>query len=86
MTFIRCYIFLESCWDTKAAVDTIGLVKKNSDPTYIVSFRTVHLFFRYLNGLNRKLQDSSLDCIEFYKIVTDVQTTMEEHRNDEAEI
>ncbi|CAG2200917.1 unnamed protein product [Mytilus edulis] len=72
-------------WDKKAVIDAKGLLTKITDSTFIVSFQTVHNFFGYVTGLSRKLQGSTLDIVEGYKMIDTVKTLVKSTRDDETE-
>jgi len=56
------------------------------DSTFIVSFQTeLHNFFGYVKGLSSKLQGSSLDIVEGYKMIDSVKAVIESTREDETE-
>ena len=65
-------------WDRKAIIDANGLLTK-------VSFQTVHHFFGYVKGLSNKLQGSSLDMVEGYKMIDSVKAVIESTGEDETE-
>ncbi|CAG2254819.1 unnamed protein product [Mytilus edulis] len=72
-------------WDKKAVIDAKGLLTKITDSTFIVSFQTVHNFFGYVTGLSRKLQGSTLDIVEGYKMIDTVKALVKSTRDDETE-
>ncbi|CAC5396466.1 unnamed protein product [Mytilus coruscus] len=71
--------------DKKAVIDAKGLLTKITDSTFIVSFQTVHNFFGYVSGLSRKLQGSTLDIVEGYKMIDTVKSLVKSTREDEKE-
>lgn len=75
----------ERGWDRKAVVDAYGLLKRVTDPLFIVCFQTVNNFFGYMTGLSRKLQGSTLDVLQGYRMVKDVKAVISATRNDENE-
>lgn len=50
-----------------------GLVANLSDSQCIASFQTIRNFFKYMSGLSKKLQGSSLDVLEGYRMVAHVR-------------
>ena len=73
-------------WDRKAIIDANGLLTKITDSTFIVSFQTVHHFFGYVKGLSNKLQGSSLDMVEGYKMIDSVKAVIESTGEDETNL
>lgn len=53
------------------------------DSTFIVSFVVVHHFFGYVKGISRKLQGSTVDIVQGYRMVECVRTIITSTRNDE---
>jgi hypothetical protein len=76
---------LEAGWDAKAVAKANGLLKKITDPTFIVCFQTVRNYFGYFSGISTKLQGSALDIIKAYDMIENVKSTIHDLRNDEAE-
>ncbi|CAC5365485.1 unnamed protein product [Mytilus coruscus] len=72
-------------WEKKAIIDPKGLLTKIIDSTFIVSFQAVHNFFGYVSGLSRKLQGSTLDIVEGYKMIDTVKSLVKSTRDDEKE-
>lgn len=69
-------------WDRKAITDAHGLLSKITDSTFIICFQIVHNFFGYVRGVSSKLQGSSLDIVEGYKMIGAVKQIIEETRKN----
>ena len=78
-------IGLERGWDSKAVTGSTGLLKRMTDPTFIVCFQSVLHFYGYFSGLSQKLQGSSLDVLQGYKMVELVKDTLSSARSNDAE-
>lgn len=55
-------------------------MSKITDSTFIMCFHTVHNVFGYVRGVSSKLQGSSLDIVEGYKMTGAVKQIIEETR------
>jgi len=73
----------ERGWDTKSSSDAYGLMKKITDSEFIVAFYSALYLFGFTKGLSTKLQGSSLDIIEAYKMVNTVISLLIEIREQE---
>ena len=78
-------IGLERGWDSKAVTGSTGLLKRMTDPTFIVCFQSVLHFYGYFSGLSQKLQGSSLDVLQGHKMVELVKDTLSSARSSDAE-
>lgn len=75
----------ERNWDAKAVVEANGLLAKLSDSQFIASFQTIRNFFGYMSGLSKKLQGSSLDVLDGYRMVAHVREVISGLRSDDNE-
>lgn len=62
-----------------------GLLAKLSDSQFIASFQTIRNFFGYMSGLSKKLQGSSLDVLDGYRMVAHVPEVISGLRSDDNE-
>jgi hAT family C-terminal dimerisation region len=60
-------------------------MKSITDHVFIVAFHVVRHFFGYVRGLSTKLQVSTLDVIQGYKMVANVTEVLKRARMDDSE-
>lgn len=77
-------IGLERRWDSKAVTESNGMLKRMTDPTFIACFQSVLHFYGYFSGLSKKLQGSSLDVLQGYKMVELVKDTLLSARSNDT--
>lgn len=77
-------IGLERGWDSKAVTESNWMLKRMTDPTFIVCFQSVLHFYGYFSGLSKKLQGSSLDGLQGYKMVELVKDTLLSARSNDT--
>ncbi|KAK3104654.1 hypothetical protein FSP39_007252 [Pinctada imbricata] len=75
----------ERGWDSKAVVEANGLLHKISEPIFVAAFQTILHYFRYMAGLSRKLQGSSLDILQGYRMVKDIREIILDSRANDTD-
>ena len=62
--------------------EAYGLLKRITDPTFIIAFQTVLYFFGFTKGLSEKLQGSSLDVVEGYYMIAPKRSSLSSLRKN----
>jgi hypothetical protein len=76
---------VETFWDSKTVSEAYGLLKRITDPTFMVCLQTVLHMFGYIRGLSIKLQGTTKDIVQGYNMVAHVKSVLSTARVDDRD-